>query len=231
MAYWGAIAQAAMEIGKEWMGSDSQHKTNRMNLRIMRENNAWQERMSNTAVQRRVEDIRAAGGNPASAFVNGGEASMPTVSTARMEPYKPSPGNLGTAFMQAKQIKANVENTEADTTAKLADARIKNVDARVTEALERSRTDAGVNKNVEDLEQEDLRTSILRNMKASTAVEARKQQETVDSVIALAKQQAREGKLNLDALENISDIGGVTMGKLTPMLKMFFDLFFRSAGK
>lgn len=55
---------AAAEIGSSLIGAYSARQTNKKNIGFAREQMRFQERMSNTATQRQVADMRAAGINP-----------------------------------------------------------------------------------------------------------------------------------------------------------------------
>lgn len=61
-----------------------QERANRTNIRLAREQMAFQERMSNTSWQRSVADMKLAGINPMLAYQQGG-ASSPGGQTARVE--------------------------------------------------------------------------------------------------------------------------------------------------
>lgn len=215
------ILNFALQGYQAYSNNQNTKKTNEQNAALSRENMMWQERMSNTAVQRRKADIIAAGGNPATAFVTGGEATTPSVQTARMEAPRFDAPRLNSANAL---IRAQLANTNADTLAKAATARSLSVQADIDEASKESTTNYKINHNLEGYEWDDLKTKILRNQETSTAAQARKMDETVEALIARAKQDAAKGQLDLEALRNIAEVGGIEMGKMQGIIKLLISV-------
>lgn len=85
-----------------------QHSANKANVAATKDQMAFQERMRDTEVQARVQDLLAAGLNPMLAFEGG--ASSPGGSAARIE--NPAAGAVNSA-LQAKFQAASLENMDA----------------------------------------------------------------------------------------------------------------------
>lgn len=223
MSWWAAAAQAAMEIGKEWMNSSAQHKANRTNIQLAREQREWAESMSNTAVQRMANDIEKAGGNRALAFTDGRESSTPTVNTAQVEAPRYNAPNFNATLM----TKAAIENVKADTREKNASAISKEVQARNDAALEVSDRETRAVYNTERGTQEQLKSRIMDNIRVSSAAEAKRLSNTVDSIIKQAAQAAERGDLEVKQLRNIVDVGGLDEEDKNNILRYLIDVFVR----
>lgn len=104
-------------------------KANKMNLKIAREQMAFQERMRNTEFQTAVKDMQLAGLNPALAYEKGG-ASSPSGASAQMENTLAAAGSSAAqaanlfSNISLQQATAKKTNAEADYVAAKAQAEL-----------------------------------------------------------------------------------------------------------
>ena len=111
MAWIGPAIGAGASLVGNMMSQSGQQATNAMSMQEMLQQEQWQTSMSNTAMQRRVADLKAAGLNPVLAVGEGG-ASTPGISAPTMQ--NAMGGAVSAALNTASQI-ALVQQTKAQT--------------------------------------------------------------------------------------------------------------------
>jgi hypothetical protein len=72
-----AMIMGGASIGSGLIGASSARSTNKKQIALSREQMAFQERMSNTAYQRAMEDLKQAGINPIMVSKLGGASTPP----------------------------------------------------------------------------------------------------------------------------------------------------------
>lgn len=105
------IAAGIAAAGAAAANAIGQAKANKTNREIAREQMAFQERMSSSAYQRAVADMRAAGLNPALAYQQGG-ASSPSGAGTRVDSVT---GQASSSAISAAMMKQQLEKLQEET--------------------------------------------------------------------------------------------------------------------
>ncbi|UDN67602.1 DNA pilot protein [robinz microvirus RP_71] len=213
---WIPWLNLGLQAASSYANYTSAQKANRTNVNLTREQRAWDEMMSNTAVQRRADDIERAGGNRALAFTNSAEASTPNVQPARVEAPQFNAPQINTASLLAK---AQLANIQADTRGKNASASSNEVDARIKNALEVASRETQSAQFNQDWQRRELTNQILKNQEVSSAADANRLKQTVDAMVDKAVAEAKKGTLDATAMENISKIYGLEAGRAAPIIQ------------
>ena len=114
---WTAIAAAGSNLLGSVMNYKSQQSANKTNIKLAREARDWEERMSNTAVQRHAKDLEAAGFNRLLAATGQG-ASTPSAPVATAKAPQVTPLDI----MAIEQARQDISKTKADTAVSVATA-------------------------------------------------------------------------------------------------------------
>lgn len=222
--WWVPVAAAAVSAIGSKLGQDSANETN---LQSAREQMAFQERMSNTAYQRAVGDMSAAGLNPMLAYQQGG-ASSPPGSQARVE-NAIAPG-VASALqaMQMAQGYAQVQQTEAGTEQLQA----------ATKKIQSETMDLNVNTAYRAAELRKLqaeaefapsyqleRTLRERHEARKSSAEAEVKSSTIQEAIRRARAEAELTELAIPEMKASAKFWDSDLGAATRWLKPILEFF------
>lgn len=211
--YWLSLA---LQGASSYANYSSARQANRQNVALQRDQLDWEERMANTAVQRRAADIEAAGGNRALAFTNGSEASTPTVAPAHVEPAQLQPLNL----LSAKLAEQQYRQGEANIALTRAQSQKTQVEADVASGSSQSALDRANTENIQAQDWARIKTALLKTQDLTTAKEYEKLSKTIDSMINIAQNESMSSEIKLKALQAIDNFGGVEGNLLAPLIKL-----------
>lgn len=98
------------------------------------------------------------------------------------------------------------------------------MDADIAEATKKQRLERDANRYVEEYTQDDLDTEIKRTKKDMSAKELDHFEKLWPYLERKAKAMAREGEINVQALENIAQGFGLEASRLSPLLSILLRL-------